>query len=267
MTSTTNRGQQHLLSLLLICSILFSTTSVVRGDVSSNSGWIGCVDPENPTKKVRRGQRTTVCLGVGPDGDYAGAATYQRYSFKPITDEFSRFTIPNSYTRLVQTRDVDDGLSGNITVHTQSQSSLSFLRRYYDDQTGRVFPHLTAIIDVTDGVVKGIAWDKACQFCANNRCLENTYDFSGDLRHLDEPTTGCFLEKKECDKIAAGGGKECDLTLYVVWTGTDENKKVLSSSKFRLSAFSGKQVKSFFRDGLETIEGFADLNPFTRWRK
>jgi len=263
MIRTTKRGHQQLVSLLLICSILLSTTSIVQGDE-----WTGCVDPNFPTKKVRRGQLTTVCMGVGSDGDYSNSTGYGRYSFKPVADDFSRFTIPNSYQRLVKDRDVMSGLDGNITVFSSSQTGLSFLRQYYDAKNEHVFPHLTAIIDVTNGDVQGIAWDQACMFCSNARCLENTYDFSGQLRLLDEPTKGCFLTTKECDQIVKNGGTECDLTLHVVWTGSDEAGKVLSSSKFRFSAFTGKQVKDLFRDGVGKFTDLdLDLNPFARWRK
>jgi len=203
-------------------------------------------------------------MGVGPDGDYADSTGYSRYSFKPVADDFSRFTIPGSYQRLVK----DQSNNGNITVFSSSQTGLSFLRRYYDAKDGHVFPHLTAIIDVNNGEVKGIAWDQACMFCSNARCLENTYDFSGDLRKLDEPTKGCFLKTAECDEIVKNGGTECDLTLHVVWTGSDEAGKVLSSSKFRFSAFTGKQVKSLFQDGVARFTDIDfDLNPFSRWRK
>ena len=70
---------------------------------------------------------------------------------------------------------------------------------------------------------------------------------------IDGPTTGCYLTESECDSIAQEGGTECDLTLYTVWTGTDENGKVLASSKFRFSAFTGKQVMDQFRDGLDAF--------------
>lgn len=45
---------------------------------------------------------------------------------------------------------VGDG-SEDVTVFASSQKALSFLRKYYDSSYG-VFPHLTAIIDVKDGV-------------------------------------------------------------------------------------------------------------------
>ena len=43
-------------------------------------------------------------------------------------------------------------LDGGITVHSSSQYALSFLRLYIDREQNFIFPHLTAIIDVKDGV-------------------------------------------------------------------------------------------------------------------
>lgn len=40
----------------------------------------------------------------------------------------------------------------NKHIFVASQTTVSFLRRYYDADSGRIFPHLTAIIDVEDGV-------------------------------------------------------------------------------------------------------------------
>lgn len=220
-----------------------------------DSAWGGCVDPANPGKLVRRDSATTVCLTLGPDGNWADGVEYVRFSFKPEADKYSRFTIPNSYQNLVQSTSIYPSLSAtNITVHAASQTSLSFLRTYYQRDLDYVFPHLTAIVDVKDGIVQGIAWDKACMFCNDERCLENTLDFSGQPRQLDEPTDGCYLTKSECDTIHENGGTECDLTLYVVWTGSDVNGNTLSSSKFRFSAFRGKQIMDTFRDGLSNIE-------------
>lgn len=245
------RKQGHRqLSCMLLLSILFAISPTVQGD---------CVDPENPNKKVRRGEKTTICMGVGPpkweSDDSNQTSSYVRYSFKPEADEYSRFTIPDSYTKFVKDKSVVTGLDNDITVFSSSAAGVSQLRKYYDSEKKHIFPHLSAIIDVKDGEVKGIAWDKACMFCSDSECEENTYSFTtGTIKtNIDEPTAGCFLEEAYCDKIVTEGGTECDLTLYVVWEGTDEKDNVLASSKFRFSSFTGKQVMTQFRDQLDKL--------------
>jgi len=228
---------------------------ILLGFVQSND-WGGCIDPANPKKLVHRGQHTTICLTVGPSGNWTmGNFDTLRYSFKPIADEYSRFSVPSSYNRLIQKSDVK-GLGNDLSVHVSSQNSLSFLRLFYDSASNLIFPYLTAIIDVEDGVVKGISWDNACIFCSDNRCLENTYDFAGELRELTEPTKGCYLEKNYCDNEMDVSGTECDLKLYVVWTGTDADGRVLSSSKFRFSAYKGKRVIDSIRNRVSGITDF-----------
>lgn len=247
-------NQHHPLSLLLVWSTLFIATSFAESD-----DWVGCVDPENPTKKVRRLQRTTVCLGIGPGGgmDWANAGKYGRYSFKPEADKFSKFTVQKSFKGLVQDTTVMSSLTGSINVFSSSQTHVSDgLRQYYDAPAEHIYPHLTAIIDVKDGNVKKITWDKACMFCRDSLCKENTYEFDGVLRtNSDAPTKGCYLTLEQCNEIHENGGTECDLTLYTVWTGTDENGKVLTSAKFRFSAFTGNQIINKFHDGLAMING------------
>lgn len=156
----------------------------------------------------------------------------------------------------------------NLTVHTASQEFLSFLRLYYDQENLRVYPYLTAIIDVEDGIVRGIAWDNACVFCSKDRCVENTFNFAGvstaDLvPPLKENTEGCFLEVNECDKIqselgqkndtagyAAVGANLCDLNLYVVWTGTDVDGNPFQSSSSRFGAFPEARLQDRISNSL-----------------
>jgi len=132
---------------------------------------------------------------------------------------------------------------------------LSFIRRYFDDTDfeNKIFPRLTAIVAVKQGVVTGITWDEACMFCEPERCEENTYDFSGQSAitrnpPLQEPTKGCFLKKMECDSLlsdASTDKNECSLNIYFVWTGTDKNSKVLQSANARFSLFPQNRIPKF----------------------
>jgi len=61
-----------------------------------------------------------------------------------------------------------------VSVHVASQDAVSFIRRYYDEGEGKIYPYLTAILDVTDGIVNGIAWDDSCVRCKNNKKENNT---------------------------------------------------------------------------------------------
>lgn len=227
-----------------------------------NADWSGCVDPSFPDKKVRRDDDTTVCLTLGPSADWSPGIDSERYTMKFIADEYSRFRIKGSYSNLAYGSRFEDN---NISLFVSSQSSLSFLRMYYDRQNGYIFPYLTAIIDVKDGVVQGIAWDDSSIFCGGERAQENTYSFDGSATVSSGPTKGCYLLRDECNEAVLEDSNACDLMLHVVWTGTDVNGKVLTSSKKRYSAFQTKLVQDYMADALSKIPSFDDWDwPFFR---
>ena len=95
----------YLASSLLLPLILSSHGSGVvivedeRRDLqssTSSSSSFDCVDPRNPTltRIVRKGDPTTVCLFVGPDGDWNNNISYKRFSVTLTADEFTSYEIP-----------------------------------------------------------------------------------------------------------------------------------------------------------------------------
>lgn len=94
----------YLASGLLLPLILSSQGSGVviiedeRRDLqsSTSSSFFDCVDPRNPslTSIVRKGDPTTVCLFVGPDGDWNDNISYKRFSLTLTADEFTSYEIP-----------------------------------------------------------------------------------------------------------------------------------------------------------------------------
>ncbi|KAL7489282.1 hypothetical protein ACHAW6_014867 [Cyclotella cf. meneghiniana] len=247
----------YLLPLLSILTPLLaqSTSNSTSGGSTTTSSY-SCVDPRQPyAAQVNRGQNTTVCLYVGPSGSWNADITYKRFSVNVVADEFSSYRIPGSFEEIVQT----NPFSSEAThVFASSQSALSFLRRYYDITSQRLYPYLTAIIDVRDGVVKGIAWDDACIFCQHSRCLANTYNFDGSVatnEQINQPTNGCFFTRDECVQLHAGGSDVCDLKLYIVWTGTAVGGKVLLSSDSRFSAFPPNRIQENIKTGVDSALG------------
>ena len=156
-----------------------------------------------------------------------------------------------------------DTLTNNtITVGVVSQTSLSFLRTYFDGDN--VYPFFTAIIDVEDGVIRGITWDDSCVFCNSKNCLETTYNFNGEIQDSDsagQPTSSCYITKEACDQLVQDNpaATECDLTLYVVWSGTDRHGKALQSQAFRFSAFPVQDLSERLASAIPT---FNVGNPF-----
>jgi len=171
----------------------------------------------------------------------AGGMKYQRVTFQPTADEYSHFTITSSYIDLVKQKNV---FLPNVSVHVASQQQMSFIKRYYDEDNSKIYPFLTAIIDVKDGVVIGVSWDDACLFCGFSECEENTYDFYGNqVNQTTIPyTKGCYVTKEDCEayfekNIDSVYENKCALNIYFVWTGTDVDGNPLRSYNSRFSAF------------------------------
>ena len=121
-------------------------------------------------------------------------------------------------------------------VYIIYSGSISFQKKYYDSAKKQVFPFLTAVIDVKDGVVMGVAWDDASIFCGLNKVDRNTLDFegqTGDEKKFEQVVEGCYFTAEECTTKSEG----CDLLLHVVWTGTDAKGRSFLSSSYRYSAF------------------------------
>lgn len=148
---------------------------------------------------------------------------------------------PPAYSQLID----EEGFKGQeVAVSVASQDKFSFLSQYYGVSAAGdfdVFPFLTAIIDVKEGKVQGIAWDDACVFCPKDTCKENIYNYNGE-KSENPPNKSCFFTQEECNKISKDE-PTCDITLYVVWTGTDVDGRAFQSSGYRFSAFPPASLK------------------------
>jgi len=49
-------------------------------------------------------------------------------------------------------------------------------------------------------------------------------------------------------------GTDCDVTLYVVWTGTDVNSNPFVSATRRFSAFPSEQIQNKIKDQINKFE-------------
>jgi len=194
--------------------------------------WGGCVDPsESDPPLVTAGLPTPLCLVVSGAGSWVKneGFTYKRLMFTPIADKYTSFVVEGSY----KNRD-SYGLGDQIYVHVASNKKLSLQRLYTDESERKVFPFLTAIVSVEKGEVKGVSWDDSYIYCREDRRSENTYKYNGEeFERTDLNTGGCYYTSDVC----ANSPSECDLKVYVVWSGTDALGRTLNSYHSRLSAF------------------------------
>jgi len=80
--------------LSVVCILILSNVPSTHSQSTITS--YDCVDPNNRevTHQVRKGDITTVCLYVGPNGDWNNNIDYKRFSVNLIADEFSSYEVP-----------------------------------------------------------------------------------------------------------------------------------------------------------------------------
>ena len=100
---TNHTSHRHMSSLrlpaltrLLLSSICLLLTTLPVSQSQSTITSYDCVDPNDRerTHQVRRGDLTTICLYVGPDGDWNSDINYKRFSVNLVADEFSSYDVP-----------------------------------------------------------------------------------------------------------------------------------------------------------------------------
>lgn len=244
------------LVLITLCVIFPYTQRVHSSTESDNPSAMptnhptngGCIDHTKDKGHILIGELTTVCLFLGTvhDNLLNDSPTLQMKYFTPEVDQYSRYRIRGSYTDWIEQK-VMDNQTESISIHMASHEMLSStVKMWYDAQSDLLFPHLTAIIEVQDGEVQNIVWDNASTFC-NKPCTPNTYDYTGALLSSQSHPCGCYIPREQCQAT------DCDLTVYTVWTGTDENGKGLMSFHSRFNAFEPRQLKDRLEDTWEEL--------------
>eukprot|EP00980_Cylindrotheca_fusiformis_P015056 scaffold4157_cov136-Cylindrotheca_fusiformis.AAC.6 len=239
----------RLLSPILLLALSFTSIFGQDPTVAPTSqgptipAWNGCIDPKDPNDldpRVKIGDPTFICLVIANSVNWDFQdVQYIRLTFQAKADEFSRFIVPASFRQMVSGASGLESFQGrDVAVHAESQ-------------TANVFPELTAIIDVEDGVVQAISWDDGCLFCKDSECSKNTFGFNGQEADIGAPVGSCGTARTACDVDSP----ECDLKLHVVWTGTDVDGDPFLSSAYRFSAFP----KQEWGDSLDFPTSFSDL--------
>ena len=219
----------------------------------------GCMlDGSSPYVVV--GSNTYVCLVVAPlvwiaPGTYNNSGLYARSANTFKADEISSINIRQSFTDvdynndiIMQTFGIYPGPNTGVGITIESMGVLSYQRAYrmtLNNSRPVTFPLMMAIINVNKGKVQGIVWDDTeCSWCASNKCASNTYDFAG--HPVANTGKACFLDDAECNINRFKNGtivsKLCQMTVFVVWTGTDSQGRYFRSAAARFSRLAAAQV-------------------------
>jgi hypothetical protein len=224
------------------------------------------------------GQPTVVCLVVN-SLNWTASTDYSLISIFPRADQFTRMRVNGSWEApWTDTTTQSDALlskyGDNIGIHVESAGVISYQKRFRSGPEGRTFSIFTAIINVDRGHVRGITWDDGCHFCAfKTECAGNTFDYTGGNSSLPSGGKDCFFTDAACEIGSKSADSNntlsdpqasdtnplrsdvCQLTVYVVWSGTDKNGLKFTSQQKRLSRFAGPSVGKYIKDARSTFSG------------
>lgn len=107
-------------------------------------------------------------------------------------------------------------------------------------------PIYTVVIAATNGVIDSVVFDEGCFFCdeASASCVGNVFVNSSK----SVPTTASSSFKSCTQPCVASTGSQCDLKLFVTWTGTDANGAFFQSANLRFSRFRQFGVGQIYDD-------------------
>ena len=222
---------------------------------------------------------------IAISGSYASNSTWAPISrYNTSSDSATRECLPGTVYDFGN--DKSSTMCKYTVVHLESHGKKSLTKAFkvYASEDAKkptyVYPVLTAVVSVNQGKVAAITWDDGCYFCdgvvqvadgKNPLCQPNMFIGAKEtLKPLNEEQ----LERAQVD----GGGKnclvygegsssfqesnsnnanqedcsnegECDLKVFVVWTGTDANGDYFKSAGLRFSRFQQFSVSALYTSG------------------
>lgn len=144
-------------------------------------------------------------------------------TFFPLMDQFSMMQVVNSTDTIWL-----DG-SDSTRVRVEQIGARSPSRRRSAGCTHRV-PFWTLVVTMEDGYITKQEWDDDCSLCS----LCSVEGTCGEDESICVDYN-CASQPVAC--TSRGGPTDCDLKIYIGWTGTDKNGVYLTSAGKRLSQF------------------------------
>lgn len=140
-------------------------------------------------------------------------------------------------------------------------------------------PLYTVIIKMDTGVVTDIGWDDGCFFCAENtdECMHNSFSVNSSTEISDDTYRGCRKATDECypetfTNAATNSTNssssstnvtlttsDCDLKIFVTWTGTDKNGQYLRSASKRFSRYRAFGIATAYQSAVNLANEGLDI--------
>lgn len=136
-------------------------------------------------------------------------------------------------------------------------------------------PLYTVIIKMDTGVVTDIGWDDGCFFCPENtdECMHNSFSVNSSTEISDDTYRGCRKTTDECypetftnaSSTSSSSNttnlttSDCDLKIFVTWTGTDKNGQYLRSASKRFSRYRAFGIATAYQSAVNLANEGLDI--------
>ena len=232
-------------SFLIVLTVFFIVIVLLHSPTTNS-----CM-PDDADTNIKVGSNTYVCLNIAPlvwisQGSFNNSGLFARSANSVKADTVSSLNVKQTWTSEdynddipMQTFGIYPSPGSGLGVSVESMGILSYQRAYrltLNNSQQVTFPLMMAIITVHKGTVTSIAWDDdECSWCSSTSCAANTYDYSGHIQNSGG--RACFIPDHTCNLNKFKNGtivsNLCQLTVFVVWTGTDASGRYFKSAATR----------------------------------
>jgi hypothetical protein len=117
--------------------------------------------------------------------------------------------------------------SKSATVEVQlNVQGINSVKRFYKKEDVELYvPLLSAVVNLDQGNVTSVVWDDTCAQCDDADCVDG----------------------KACGTSSSSCGGECDIRIYLVWSGKDANGEYSTSRSFMPSRFQAFAVNPVYK--------------------
>lgn len=174
-------------------------------------------------KKVKRLDNVYLCIHLQP--------MQVKVGFNVKVDQASVVRVEDIFSNLK-----DKNTQINVMAQMQFNELYSMQAPYYNNGENWVFPVMNLMIQLDQGKVSNYFWRNTCLGCSGNDVV-NTCETKSLTSTIINPadtssTTTATYNQENCKRTKCSADfKDCDLRIYVTWSGLDsEGKNLLSSA-------------------------------------
>ncbi|KAA0157437.1 hypothetical protein FNF27_00679 [Cafeteria roenbergensis] len=211
--------------------------------------------------KITIGEKAYLCITINGKS---------RALFDPVADKYSAFRLASSRSSLpAGTPLIAQGTGASVDPNSTLPDGEYFM--LFDVAVGSIralpqkmyqritvsggsavatttIPVFTVVVAVEQGVPQSVVYDDGCYFCdeAGASCVGNV--FVNSTSTVPNTAGSAFRSCASPTQCTSTSGGDCDLKIFVTWTGTDANGAYFESANMRFSRFRQFGVGQYYDD-------------------